>query len=161
MANIFKLMLPSLKNLKWAVSEAKSFDDNNMVIKPISPIPSRKEEKLKFMPICHRGEFFVESREIEQSLALEKVSPTVEISKEIDQSLEECNEVVHDNLLDILPSMKDLQHLDMFILHDFEDHFLQKESTRDEIFKFFDFVSPTISTWAQRVLQDMPNFISN
>ena len=34
-----------------AISEAKSFDDNNLVINPISPIPSPKEEKLEIMPI--------------------------------------------------------------------------------------------------------------
>ena len=47
-----------------AISEAKSFDDNNLVINPISPIPSPKEEKPEIMPIRNRGEFFVESREM-------------------------------------------------------------------------------------------------
>jgi len=67
----------------------------------------------------------VESSEIEQSLSLEEVSPTAEISEEIDQSLEECNGVVHDKLLKILPLMRNIQqHHDTFILHDFKVPFL-------------------------------------
>jgi len=50
-----------------AVTAIKSFDDNNFVMKPISPIISPKEEKPKIMPICNRYEFFVESRKIEES----------------------------------------------------------------------------------------------
>ena len=65
------------------------------------------------------------------------------------------------NFLEILSSMRNFQHHDTFILHDFEDPFMQKESARDETFKFFKFVSPTISAWAQQVPQGMPNFIFN
>ena len=64
------------------VSEAKSFDNSNLIIKPISPILSPKEEKLKLTPLSNRGEFSVESGEIEQSLALKEVSPAAEIFEE-------------------------------------------------------------------------------
>ena len=37
---------------------------------------------------------------------------------------------------------------------------MSKESARDEKFKFFKFISPTISMWVQYVLQGMPKFIS-
>jgi len=36
-----------------------------------------------------------------------------------------------------------------------------KESIRDKSFNFFKFISPTISTWVQRVPQGMPNSIYN
>jgi len=69
-----------------------------LVIKP-TPIPDPKEEKSNFISICNRDKFFVESREIEQSLTLEEVSPTAKIFKEMDQSFEEYNGVVHNKLL--------------------------------------------------------------
>ena len=59
-----------LQNPQATVSDAKSLDDINLVMKTTSPIPGPKEEKPKFILICNRGEFFVESKEIEQSLAL-------------------------------------------------------------------------------------------
>jgi len=40
------------------------------------------------MSVCNQDEFFVESKEIKQSLGLEEVSPTAEIL-EVDKSLEE------------------------------------------------------------------------
>jgi len=71
------------------VSDAKSLSDINLVLKSTLPIPSPKEEKPKFIPICNRGEFFVELKKIKQSLTLEEVSPTTEISEKIEPSLEE------------------------------------------------------------------------
>ena len=38
-------------------------------------------------------------------------------------------------------------HHNVSILHDFENPFIQKESARNESFKFFKFISPSISTW--------------
>ena len=87
----------------------------------------------------------------EQSQALEKVSQATKISEEIDQLLEERNGVVHDKLSKILLPMKDIQHHGTFIIHGFENSFLQKESARDENFKFFEFVSSRLSTWVQHV----------
>jgi len=63
--------------------------------------------------------------------------------------------------LEMLPPMRDIQYLGMFILHGFEDSFLQKESARDRCLKFFEFIPPALSTWAQCVLQGIPNLISN
>ena len=74
-----------------------------------------------------QSRFVTESKETRQSLALvvkEEVSPTVKIS-EIDQSLEEFIEVVHDKLLKTLPLIRDIQHHVTFILYDFEDHFMR------------------------------------
>jgi len=36
-----------------------------------------------------------------------------------------------------------------------------KDGVRDESFKLFNFISPTISMWARCVLHDMPSSISN
>ena len=52
----------------------------------------------------------MESKEIKQSFSLEEVSPTAEISEEIDQSLEEYKRVVLDKLVDISLPMRDIQH---------------------------------------------------
>ena len=57
-----------------AVSQAKSLDDINLVMKPMSSIPSQTEEKSKLMPICNQGEFFRKPKEIKQRLTLEEVS---------------------------------------------------------------------------------------
>jgi len=103
----------------------------------------------------------MELKEIKQSLTLEEVFPTTEILEEIDKSLEEYKRVGYNKFLEILPSMKDNQHHITCILHDFEDCFMRKKSAKDESYKFFKFVSPTINTWAQHILQGMSNFISN
>ena len=79
-----------------------------------------------------------------------RVSPTIEVPKEVDKSLDEYKRVGHDELLEVLPSMEDNHHHDTVILHDFEDLFMQKENSRDESFQFFKFISPTIGTWTQR-----------
>jgi len=71
-------------------------------MKPIPSIPkSTEEEKPKFISICNRSEFLMESKKTKQSLALivkEKVSPTAEISEKMKPLLEEFKEVVHDKL---------------------------------------------------------------
>ena len=46
-------------------------------MKPLLPITSSKEEKLKLMLVYNQDEFFVEPKEVEQNLVLEEVSPTV------------------------------------------------------------------------------------
>jgi len=55
--------------------------------------------------------------------------------------------------------MEDNNHHATIIFHDFKDHFLQKKSAQDDSFEFFEFISPTISTWVQCVPQGMPNSI--
>ena len=51
-------------------------------------------------------------------------------------------------------------HHGMVIHHDFEDLFLQKKSAKNDSSKFFKFISPTINTSVQHVLQDMSDPIS-
>ena len=57
--------------------------------------------------------------------------------------------------------MRDIKHPSTSILYDFEDPFLHEKNSQDESFQFFKFISPTVSTWAQRVSQSVPNFTSN
>ena len=103
----------------------------------------------------------MESKKIKQSLTLEEVSPTAKIFEKLEPSLKKYKRVVHDKFLEILPPTRDIQRHSTFILHGFEDPFMRKASARDENFIFFKFLLLTISTWAQRVLQGMSNFISN
>jgi len=123
-----------------AVSQAKSLDDDNLVMKPMPPIQEfTEEEKSKFIPMCNQDEFFVESTEIKQSLILEEVSPTVEIPEEVDKPLEEYKEVGQDKLFEFLPPTKDNQHHATFILHHFEDPFLHNECVPDyNVHRFLD-----------------------
>ena len=103
----------------------------------------------------------MESKEVEQGIALDEVSPTAEIPKEVDKSLDDCKEVGHDELFEISSAVEGIPHHGTSILHSFEDLFMQKESARDENFNFFNFISPAISKLAQCVLQGIPNSISN
>ena len=48
-------------NLQATISQAQSLDE---VMKPMPHIPSPKEEKPNFMPICNQGEFFVKPKDI-------------------------------------------------------------------------------------------------
>jgi len=93
----------------------------------------------------------VEPKELKQGIILEKISPIAEVLKEVDKSLEELKEIIHDKFVDILPPIKDIQHHGASILYGFEDSFMRKESDRDESFNFFKLISLTISTWAQLV----------
>ena len=92
---------------------------------------------------------------------LEEISPTAEIFEEMDQSLEEYKGVVNDKFVNILPPMRGIQHHGIFILHCFIDPFMWKKSAKDESPKFPKFISPTVSTWMQRVLQRMSNPLCN
>jgi len=76
-------------------------------MKPMSLIHSPKEERPKLMPICNQGEFFMEPKEIKQSLVLEEVFPTAEVFEELDKSLKKYKRVGHDKLFEILPLLKD------------------------------------------------------
>ena len=52
-----------------AVCKVRSLDNHNLVKKHIPPISkSTEEEKLKFISICNRDEFLIESKEIKQNL---------------------------------------------------------------------------------------------
>ena len=134
-----------LQKPKVTVSDAKTHWWQQFGFEPIRPILSPKEEKPKF--ICNRGEFFLEWKKIKQSLALEEVSSATEIHEKVEPSLTESKGIMYNKLLETLLSMRDIQHYGTFILQGYEDPFMQKESARDESFKFFKFISPAISTW--------------
>jgi len=146
----------SQANQQSSIEEKSTKKDSSLIDipttdnQPMPPIPSSKEEKSNFMPVCNQGEFFVEPKEIKQGITLEGVSPTVEIPEKIEPSLEEFKEAVHEKLTEGLPPMKDIQHHDTSIRHDFEDPFLQEENAQDKNFQFFKFISPTIGIWTQR-----------
>jgi len=83
-------------------------------MKPIPLVPRpAKEEKPKFISIYNRGEFLVESKETKQIFALvvkEKVGPCIEVFEKMKLMLEEFKRVVHDELLEGLPPIRDIQH---------------------------------------------------
>ena len=83
-------------------------------MKPIPPAPKlTKKEKSKFIYICNRGEFLVESKETKQKFPLivkEEVGLSVEVPKKMKSILEEFQRIVHDGLPDELPPMRDIQH---------------------------------------------------
>ena len=74
----------------------------------------------------------MESEEIEKTLVLEKISPTAEISEEMDQSMEEYKGVIHDKLVNILPPMRGFQHHGTFIFVISKIPFMRKKSAKDE-----------------------------
>jgi len=108
-------------------------------MKSMPHIPSSNEEKPQLVPVYNQGEFFMEPKEINQGIALEKISTTAEIPKEVNKLQEKCKGI-EINKLEVLPSMKDNQHHGTIILRDFEDPFLRKKSAKDDSFKFFEFI---------------------
>ena len=79
------------------------------------PLPPKltKEEKLKFISICNRDEFLVESKDTKKKFALivkEEINSTIDVPGKMKPMLEEFQRIVHDKLLDELPPMRDIQH---------------------------------------------------
>ena len=95
-------------------------------MRSILPAPKpAKEEKPQLMHVYNQGKFFVEPKEVEQGFIL-RVSLTVEASKEVDRSLDECKEVEL-NKVEVLPSMEANHCHGIIILHDFKDPFLHNQ----------------------------------
>ena len=93
----------------------------------------------------------MEPKETTQGFVLfdkDEVTPSTEIHERVEPTLEESEGVGHDKYLEILPLMRGIQHHGTFIHHGFEDPFMREESARDERFKFFKFMLPTIGMWA-------------
>ena len=81
-------------------------------MKPIPPLPKpSKGEEPKFISICNRGEFLVESKKTKQQFALivkEEVNLAIEVSEKMKPMLEEFQRIVHDELPNELPPMRDI-----------------------------------------------------
>ena len=79
-------------------------------MKPIPPTPKpAKEEKPKFISICNRGEFLVESKETKQIFTLvikEEVIPSIEDPEKLKPRLGEFEWIVHEEIPDELPPMR-------------------------------------------------------
>ena len=91
----------------------------------------------------------MESKETTQGFVLfdkGEVASSIEVSEKMNLILKEFKEVVHEELPERLPTMRDIQHHGASILHDFENPFMRKESARDESFKFVKFILTIIST---------------
>ena len=81
-------------------------------MKPIPP-PQKltKGEEPKFISICNRGEFLVEFKETKQQFALvvkEEVGPAIEVPEKMKPMLEEFQRIVHEQLPDEVPPMRDI-----------------------------------------------------
>jgi len=71
------------------------------------------KRKVKVHILCNRGEFLVKSKETKQWFALiikGEIGPVIEVPEKIKPMLEESKRVVHDELSDELPPMRDIQH---------------------------------------------------
>ena len=114
-----------------------SWKGKRVVMRPISLTQKpTKEEEPKFISICNRGESSVDSKETKQGLTLlvkEEVTPHAEIHEKMKPLLREFKEIVHDKLLEELLSMRDIQHHGTSILHSFEDPFMRKEFSKDDL----------------------------
>ena len=80
-----------------------------MKLIPPPPKPTEGEEP-RFISICNRGEFLVESKETKQLFALvikEEVGQAIDVPEK-KLMLEEFQRIVHDELLDELPPTRDI-----------------------------------------------------
>ena len=76
-------------------------------MKPVPLAPKQaKKEKPKFISICNRDELLAESKETK----MKEVGPSIEVSENMKPMLEEFKKVVHDELPDELPPIRDIQH---------------------------------------------------
>ena len=84
-------------------------------MKFIPPVPKpTKEKKPKFVSMCNQGEFLAESKEMKQRFAFivkEEVGPSVEVFEKMNPIMEKFQRIVHDELPDELPPMRDIQHI--------------------------------------------------
>ena len=93
-----------------------TWEDKRITMKPIPPAPKPTiEEKPKFIFVCNGGELLVESKEIKQRFALVvkgEISQVIviEVPEKMNSMLEEFKKVVHDELSNELPPMRDIQH---------------------------------------------------
>jgi len=116
------------------------------------PVLSPKEEKSQLVPICNQGEFFMKTK---RNKATSCFIRSFFNRRNFRGDREESKGVVHDKLLETSPPMEDIPHHGTSILHGFKDPFMRKECAIYESFNFFKFISPTISTWVQHVMQGM------
>ena len=90
-----------------------TWEGKRIAMKPIPPPPKpTKGEEPKFISICNRGEFLVESKETKQRFALvvKEVGPTIEVSEKMKLMLKEFQRIVYDELPNKLSLIRDIQH---------------------------------------------------
>ena len=89
-----------------------TWESKRIAMKPISPPPKpTKREEPKFIFVCNRGEFLVESKETKQRFALvvkEELGPAIKVPEKMKPMLEEFQRIAHDELPDELPPMKEI-----------------------------------------------------
>ena len=89
-------------------------------MRPIPPTPkSTKERESKFASMCNRDEFFVESKETKNGVALlvkKEITPPARVSEKVEPLLEDSKGIVNDELPEGLPPMKNIQpHIILFL----------------------------------------------
>jgi len=91
-----------------------TWEGKRIVTKPIlPPLKPTKEEKPEFISICNQSEFLVKSKETKQRFALvvkEEIGPEIKVPEKMKLMLEEFQRIVHDELPDELPPMRNIQH---------------------------------------------------
>jgi len=90
-----------------------SWESKRIAMKPIPPPPKPTKGEPKFIFICNRDEFLVESKETKQQFAFivkEEVGPTIKVPEKMKLMLEEFQRIVYDELPDELPSIREIQH---------------------------------------------------
>ena len=87
-----------------------TWEGKRIAMKPIPPpLNPTKEETPKFISICNRAEFLMESKETKQQFALavkEKIGPAIEVPEKMKPTLEEFQRIVCDELSDKLSPMR-------------------------------------------------------
>ena len=100
-----------------------------------APKPAEEEEKPKFIFICNRGEFLVESKETKQWVYLlvkEEVTPPTKVLEKIKSLLEESKSVIHDEIPEGLLPMKNIQPYFDFLLEQVYQSFTLPDKSQGE-----------------------------
>ena len=74
-----------------------TWEGKRIITKLIPPVPKQAKEKSKFISICNRGEFLVESKEtVKICFGVKEVTPYIEVPEKMKSMLENFKRVVQD-----------------------------------------------------------------